>query len=252
MSTQPPSLHYCEYEPIVAELAHKIKTESGWRNRFDLAIQQAKETGVREMSNIHGIEDFYSYCNDWLFWIPSENIHGTQIYKQLLLFYFVFQQKAVREYQNSILPGDGKKQLTWLSNWLLRYAITLGNFLDTPESLTPDSLLKFYASPSYNMSEYIQPHGGWKTFNQLFARNFKPGYRPIAAILDSTVIVAATDSRFCGHWEIRSDSGVTIKNLHWQISELLSGSPYAGSFKNGTFMHSFLGPSDYHRQVSYI
>jgi phosphatidylserine decarboxylase len=43
-------------------------------------------------------------------------------------------------------------------------------------------------------------------------------------------------------------SGVTIKNIHWHISELFDGSAYKNRFNNGIFMHSFLSPADYHRQ----
>jgi phosphatidylserine decarboxylase len=98
------------------------------------------------------------------------------------------------------------------------------------------------------MHEYIQPRGGWKTFNQFFARSVKPGYRPIAAIADATVITSPADSVFIGQWEIRRDSAVTIKGLHWSIEELLAGSPYQQRFANGLFCHAFLSPNDYHRQ----
>ena len=70
------------------------------------------------------------------------------------------------------------------------------------------------------------------------ARNFKPGYHPIAAISDPTVIVNPADSTFDGQWEIRSNSGVTLKNLDWKISELLAGSPYADRFEGGIFRKS--------------
>ena len=124
----------------------------------------------------------------------------------------------------------------------------MGAFLDTPESLTPESLRSFYDSPSYNMGDYMVPHGGWKTFNQFFARNFKPGLRPVAAVSDPRVIVSPADSTFAGQWEIRTDSQVTVKNLHWSIGELLEGSPYKDRFVNGLFMHAFLNTTDYHRQ----
>ena len=98
------------------------------------------------------------------------------------------------------------------------------------------------------MGDYVVPHGGWKTFNQFFARNFKPGLRPVAAVSNPNVIVSPADSTFAGQWEIRTDSEVTVKNLHWSIGELLEGSPYQDRFANGLFMHAFLGPNDYHRQ----
>jgi len=124
----------------------------------------------------------------------------------------------------------------------------MGKFLDTPDSVTEKSLASFKNSPNYNMDEYLEPMGGWRTFNDLFARHFKPGFRPIAAINDSTVIVSAADSVFDGQWEIRSDSGITIKGMHWMVRELFDGSKYQDEFNNGIFTHSFLGPNDYHRQ----
>jgi phosphatidylserine decarboxylase len=62
------------------------------------------------------------------------------------------------------------------------------------------------------------------------------------------VIVSPADSTFAGQWEIRPDSHVTVKNLHWEVGELLAGSPYSHRFVNGLFMHAFLSPADYHRQ----
>lgn len=96
----------------------------------------------------------------------------------------------------------------------------MGEFLDTPESLK-----SFYAAPNYNMGDYLVPRGGWKTFKQFFARNFRPGLRPVAAISDPNVIVSPADSTFAGRWEINAESHVTVKNLHWSIGELLEGSP---------------------------
>ncbi len=151
------------------------------------------------------------------------------------------------ELQDPITPVDNPL-LTPLSAWMVRYANAMGSFLDTPESLTPQSLETFRKSPNYNLDEYIEPHGGWRTFNELFARNFKPGYRPVAAISDPQVIVSPADSTFDGQWEIRPDSQITLKNLHWRVRELMAGSPYSDRFTNGHFMHAFLSPADYHRQ----
>ena len=70
----------------------------------------------------------------------------------------------------------------------------------------------------------------------------------MAAIEDSSVIVSPADATFDGSWEVRGDDTIEIKGIHWKISELLEGSPYKDRFVGGTWMHSFLGPSDYHRQ----
>ena len=57
--------------------------------------------------------------------------------------------------------------------------------------------------PIVALQNPIVPHGGWRTFNQFFARDFKPGLRPVAAVYDPSVIVSPADSTFAGQWEIR-------------------------------------------------
>ncbi|MDN3671399.1 phosphatidylserine decarboxylase [Echinicola jeungdonensis] len=96
----------------------------------------------------------------------------------------------------------------------------------------------------------------WKTFNQFFARHLKsPDQRPIASPDDPSVVAAFADSRPQGVWDIDGNSeiiskeGVPVKSARVQsIPELLGKeSAYKNAFAKGTFTHSFLGISDYHR-----
>lgn len=236
-----------KWSTVVDELAALIKAHN-WQDDFNQAIRRARAQRVPELEDIHDLNGYLNWINDFLRWVPSENEPGREVYNKLCKFYFILAQVPVLGLQNRIVPHDRAPPLTPLSAWMVRYADALGAFLDTPESLSPASLKTYFESPSYNMDDYIVPHGGWKTFNQFFARNFKPGYRPVAAVCDPRVIVSPADSTFAGQWEIRSNSKVTVKSLHWSIDELLEGSPYKDRFVNGMFMHAFLGPNDYHRQ----
>lgn len=74
----------------------------------------------------------------------------------------------------------------------------MGNLLDQESSLISRSLKTFYESPEYNMNDYVVPRGGWKTFNDFFARTTKLGYRPIDALCDSSVILSPADLIFDG------------------------------------------------------
>jgi phosphatidylserine decarboxylase len=235
------------YEPIVEELKKLIRTHN-WSAAFQTAIDAAHNSGVVEMRGVKTTKEYLDFIDGLLRWVPSETIEGKDIYNRLGKFCFVLDQHPVLELQNAICPAAETPGGTPLSAWMVRFAGAMGGFMDTEESITAASLASFRASPSYNMSDYREPRGGWRTFNEFFARSFKPGYRPIAAIADHTIIVSPADSTFEGQWEIRSDSHVTLKNLHWQIGELLEGSPYKHRFVNGQFMHAFLGPNDYHRQ----
>jgi phosphatidylserine decarboxylase precursor len=101
--------------------------------------------------------------------------------------------------------------------------------------------------PNYNINDYFEGPSGWQTFNQFFAREMRPGKRPIAEPRDDTVVVSPADAVFMGQWPITEDSTITIKGVNWAVSELLDGSPYEDEFRGGIYMHSFLYIDDYHR-----
>jgi len=236
-----------KYHPIVQDLVQLIQANN-WKQHFEKAIKKANGKNVPLLENVKNLEEYLDWIDAFLFWVPTENSSGQSVNDHLSAFYFVADQDPLLSLQNKIVPNDHALPLTIFSEWLVNYANAIGDFLDTPESLTPESEQTFYDSPIYNMKEYSRPHGGWRSFNQIFARHFKPGYRPIAAVSDQSIVVMPADSTFGGQWEIRKDSNVTVKNLNWKVSELLEGSPYKDRFENGLFMHSYLSPTDYHRQ----
>jgi phosphatidylserine decarboxylase len=236
-----------KYHPIVQDLVQLIQTNN-WKQHFERAIKKANGKNVPLLENVTNLEEYLDWIDAFLYWVPTENSSGQNVNDHLSAFYFIADQEPLLALQNKVVPNDNELPLTIFSEWLVNYANAIGDFLDTPESLTPESEQTFYDSPYYNMKEYSRPHGGWRSFNQIFARHFKPGYRPIAAISDQSIIVMPADSTFGGQWEIRKDSNVTVKNLNWKVSELLEGSPYKDRFENGLFMHSYLSPTDYHRQ----
>jgi len=232
---------------VVLELKELIKVNE-WEDKFDEAISMAQKSNIDDLHDIQTLDAYLAWINDLLHWIPSEDKPGRLVYNKLCKFHYILDQPSLLALQNRVLPHENAAALKPLSAWMVRFADALGLFMDTPESLTVESLQSFNDSPTYNMSDYIVPHGGWKSFNQFFARNFKPGMRPVAAVADSNIIISPADSTFAGQWEIRRDSQITVKNLHWSVNELLEGSPYKDRFINGQFMHAFLSPTDYHRQ----
>lgn len=235
------------YSPIVQKLIDMIE-KNGWRDKFQQAYEKAKTYNVKEMDDINSLDDYFDWLEKNLRWIPVENHFGRMMFNHICKFYFILDQSPVKELQTPVEPHDVAQPLSELSAWMKDYIKELGKFLDTPESITPESVKSFYNSPEFNMPEYLEPRGGWKTYNEFFARRCKPGYRPVAAIEDSSVIVSPADATFDGSWEVRGDDTIEIKGIHWKISELLEGSPYKDRFVGGTWMHSFLGPNDYHRQ----
>ena len=233
--------------PVVQKLVDLIRTNN-WQDKFEQALKNAQALNVVGFEDIKTLDDYFNWVNAQLTWVPVENNYGTLVYQHVCKFYFLLDQSPVKELQNAVVPHDKMQPLTPLSAWMREYVNELGVWMDQPESITPESEKTFFDCARYNMGEYIRPRGGWKSFNQMFARRTKPGYRPIADIADPTVLVSPADSTFDGQWEINSDSHVSIKGLDWKVEELLEGSPYANAFQGGQWTHSFLNTTDYHRQ----
>jgi len=240
-------------EPIVQELVDKMAAEPRMKQAMQDAFTLAYSTGLEEFTelNIQYVDDYMRYMNEYLHWIPTENKAGREVYMHICMFYFIIDMPPIRDWQSPIDPAS-KSPWTWLSDWLIRYAQEMGLWMNTPESITPDSLQTFYDAPSYHMEDYPIPTGGWKTFNEFFARHIDPAVRPIDSPTDDSVIVSAADCAFDGTWPVESpEANVTtfdVKGVPWAISQLLDDFDIGPKFAGGVFTHSFLAPNDYHRQ----
>lgn len=229
------------------------------------AVQQALNAQIKQMTDwgITSADAFLEFASGLMSWTPSEDVGGKEIYSVLCLFYFVFDQPAINDLQTTIDISSIQQPMKPLSRWVVEFAIEMGAFMNTKASLTPDSYQTFVNSPLFNLDEAELPDpdgatGGFLTFNQLFGRKLKPGMRPVSCPDDDRVIVYPADSTFDGRWTIQADGTIPIntyqiqtldfKNIPWPISDLVEGSDYAKNYDNGTWMHSFLGPTDYHRQ----
>ncbi|KAI2640813.1 putative phosphatidylserine decarboxylase [Hypomontagnella submonticulosa] len=232
---------------IVRDLVNYVE-DNGLKRDLDKSVAKALSFKIKELSilKITDAASFFSYADNLLKWVPREQFDGKDVYYHLVIFYFIFNQPPFSEQQTPIEPGN--HSLSWVSRWLVDYAKEMGKFLDLPESLTEETLNTFRSTPSYKLDNYIEPRGGWKTFNQFFARDFKPGYRTIYGLEDPTAIVSPADCTFSGCWPVDEHSHVNLKGIQWSIIELLNCSQYAHEFRGGVFTHSFLNTFDYHRQ----
>ena len=213
------------HEPVVEKLIGLLA------ERPDL--QQALATAVRkaDLKEIKSVEEFFLYLDEWVTWIPVER----EIIPKALTFYYIVNQAH----------EDRLNKDKDFNVWMKRFVQVYGEYLDTPASA--EGIESFASSPQYNIDDYVVGPSGWLTFNQFFAREIRPGKRPIAAPHDDRVIVSPADAVFMGQWPIDANSNITVKGVTWAISELLDGSPYIDAFRDGVYMHSFLNAHDYHR-----
>ncbi|KXH35436.1 hypothetical protein CSIM01_10195 [Colletotrichum simmondsii] len=243
---------YLRFNPVIVMLIGYLEQVSP--GGLDSAVCSALGKNPTFMSKlaIKDTHSFLTFANGLLKWVPRESFEGKDIYDILCTFYFVLDQPPLRKLQTPIRPDS--QGLTWLSSWIVVYAQLVGQFLDTPASITPSSLQSFVTSPPYRFHEAEIPKGGFRTFNAFFARRLKPGLRSIASPDDDSVIVYPADCTYDNSLANQSISrisphgSVEIKNVRWPISMLLQGSAHAADFDGGIWMHAFLNTTNYHRQ----
>ncbi|PLB48424.1 putative phosphatidylserine decarboxylase [Aspergillus steynii IBT 23096] len=252
-----------QYEPrtaIVRDLRKLIFAVPGRVSAFRNAIKSArlKDGGGQDDMNrelIYDLDGYLRFCDDLLEWAPDVSSPGDELLRKLLVFYWVMDQPTTRGLQTPILPSTAGAELTPLSSWLVNYAREIGHWMDTKESA--DHTDSFYNNPLYNQEAYLwedPPEGGWKSFNQFFARRWKDinVARPLDGDGDDTIIVHGADSKFGGSWDITGGfvtldpSPIVAKGIEWPIDELLQW--IGKDFNDGSLMHAFLSPHDYHRQ----
>lgn len=227
---------------IVQELRELLEEHEGWTPLLEDSIREAKEKALAV--HLRGAEDFpgdlqsyFAYLDATVVWKPVESYPG-EIYDKLVTFYWLLDQPPGRELQKDEA----------FRNWMVDFANDWGCFLDTTDSIDAETIKTFEEDPAFNLDQYQRGPSGWLTFNQFFARQVKPGLRPVAGMFDDRIIISPADCTFKEKFRIDDDSQITVKRTHkYRIPDLLAGSPYADRFKGGWFMHSFLGPTDYHR-----
>ena len=224
-NSAPGAVENAQHEPVVDELIVLLSERSDLQESLEGAIESAA------VNDIPNMDSFLHYLDDVVALVPYER----DIVPRALKFYYIINQA----------PGDFLNEDEQFNAWMNRLAEAWGAFLDTPASAA--GIETFIASPDYNIDDYFQGPSGWLTFNQFFAREVKPGKRPVAAPRDDKVIVSPADAVFMGQWPIDANSNITVKGANWAITELLDGSPYEDQFRNGIYAHSFLYIDDYHR-----
>ena len=213
-----------EHQPIVEELIALLKS------RPDLADALKESIRKADRSDIVTLPQYYDFLNEMVTLIPTDRNLNPVILK----FYYLIDLSP-----GHVLQADASFQ-----RWTRKFAEDWGAFLDTTESA--QGIKGFFSDPSYHIGDYYVAPSGWLTFNQFFARQVRPGKRPVDGLCDDSVIVSPADSVFQGQWSIKGDSKITAKGLTWSVLELLDGSPYQEKFRGGVITHSFLNVNDYH------
>ena len=93
-----------------------------------------------------------------------------------------------------------------------------------------------------------KPHHGFKSWDDFFIREFRPGVRQVAAPDDHTVIANACESTpFKLQVNVKRRSRFWIKKQPYSLAFMLANDPYVDLFVGGTVYQAFLSALNYHR-----
>ena len=114
-------------------------------------------------------------------------------------------------------------------------------------SFTTSIIRLFIKQYKINMDEALHSDPAhFKTFNEFFVRELKPGLRPV--VEDESVITHPADACVSQFGPIENGQLIQAKNHDYSARELLGGDlSLAEEFTDGSFATLYLSPSDYHR-----
>ena len=136
-------------------------------------------------------------------------------------------------------------------NWTRQFVDARRIFLESPESNA--TISQWMDDPSIHMEQYVIPPEGFKSFNQFFIRDLKPGTRTVASPLDDSVLVSPTDCVLNMIEPLTPDVKIPTKlNQKLNVTQLLNGSKYAKHFENGSAISCILMPTTYHHYHSVV
>ncbi|EKM58743.1 uncharacterized protein PHACADRAFT_253246 [Phanerochaete carnosa HHB-10118-sp] len=118
---------------------------------------------------------------------------------------------------------------------------------DSPESAR--DILPFVEFHKLKVDEILKPIAEFKTFNQFFYRELKPGARPVEAPDDPYRLVSGADCRLMAFETVNEATKLWIKGREFSVQRLL-GEAHASEaerYNGGALCIFRLAPQDYHR-----
>jgi phosphatidylserine decarboxylase len=99
-----------------------------------------------------------------------------------------------------------------------------------------------------SLSELLEPDPTkYRTFNQFFARELKPGARPVEHPDDPLVFSSPADCRLSVFPTVDLATAYWIKGYGFKLAKLLEDEGLASQFEGGSITIARLAPQDYHR-----
>lgn len=121
------------------------------------------------------------------------------------------------------------------------WSAAYGALMDTGASAR--KVAPFVEKYRIKSSDFVEPEGGYRSFNDFFYRKLRPGVRPIA---ESDAVMPA-DARYLAFPRMDQAEGFHVKGEKFTLSALLLDETLAATYEKGSMLLARLCPVDYHR-----
>ena len=221
--------------PPVKQLKTLYTIKEEFKNTIDLMFENVHDLpdGTANPWKNKNIDDLGEFLNEWFYFLPNTHNGLDRILKFTFLYYknpngmkFILEE-----------PG-----LSWTNSFVEER----GKFMDSPESAK--IIEQWLTDKSLGNEDFVLPSEGFKSFNEFFKRDLKPGARPIDHVTDNSVLVSPADGviNMIAN-ELQLDSEIPTKGrMTMSLNALLNNSEYAKKFIGGSAMAIFLMPDNYH------
>jgi len=223
----------------VENLKDLYKSNKELRNTVDLMLRNVHDlpNGNSNPWKDKSVVDLYDFLNDWFYFLPNTH-NGLD---RILNFSFLYYKNP--DGMKFVLSEPGL-------SWTILFIEERGKFMDSPESAK--IIEEWLSDNSLGNEDFVLPEDGFKSFNDFFIRDLKPGTRPVDDATDNSVLVSPADGiiNMIAN-ELELDTEIQTKGrMTMSLNSLLDNSKYAEKFVGGSAMAVFLMPDNYHHYHS--
>lgn len=193
-------------------------------------------------------EHLVAYFAQWFTFLATPS--GGGLGKIVPFTFFYLNNPSAFHFLNELesQTGAATEPTKEIFDWTVRFVKVRGDFMDSPASTT--YIDEWIKSLGNTRKDYIEPPGGYTSFNEFFTRslNYSVNPRPINEPDDPSILTASADSEINFiQTELTLESALPVKGRQINVRDLLADSTYAQHFVGGTAVSCVLMPNNYHR-----
>jgi len=237
---------HVELHPVLVEFQQMINADPILRMHLAEMITQVPTGRQYSQRHIDDLPELLSLINEVLTMAPEFGDQNVTLPLGAILDWTMGTSAGFAAYRDPRLNHMIGKILTVWSTFLSS-AASLYVLNDSPTGWKSDAAQQAVGMDQYQHDPQDQ-HWGFTSWNDFFTRRFKDGQRPVHALDDEDIIVAACESiPYAIGTDVKLQDTFWIKSQPYSLQDMLAGDEACGQFVGGTVYQAFLSATNYHR-----